>query len=172
MMIRNVTVARNRVLGFHDWHYHAGGIVTMPHGYSAPSNSIVSDNAADLPAISPDCFGNIHSLGYNLVLTATNCFIGANATGNVLGESARLPALADNGGPTMTSLPPADSPAVDAANPAAPNADDARRAHHSTSAALPVPETATPTASLVATWAPSNVEQLAYRQATQQDGET
>ena len=125
MMIRNVTVAGNRVLGFHDWHYHAGGIVTMPHGYSALSNSIVSDNTADLPTISPDCFGNIHSLGYNLVLTATNCFIGANATGNVLGKSAGLPALADNGGPTMTSLPPADSPAVDAANPAAPNANDA-----------------------------------------------
>ena len=124
MMIRNVTVARNRVLGFHDWHYHAGGIVTMPHGYSALSNSIVSDNAADLPAISPDCFGTSPRR------------LQPGPHGDELlhrrerdGQRARRigspPALADNGGPTMTSLPPADNPAVDAANPAAPNADDA-----------------------------------------------
>ncbi len=124
MMVRNVTIARNRVLGFHDWRYHAGGLVTMPHAYTALSNSIVSDNSAEAPVRAPDCFGAIHSLGYNLIFDITDCDISATATGNVVGRSAHLYPLADNGGPTMTSLPRWDSPNVDTANAATPDNDN------------------------------------------------
>ncbi|HEY3830958.1 MAG TPA: choice-of-anchor Q domain-containing protein [Acidimicrobiia bacterium] len=123
-MIRNTTIARNQVLGFHDWHYHAGGLVTMPHGYTALSNSILSDNSAQAPVTAPDCYGVIHSLGYNLVENTADCFVGATTTGNILGPSAHLYPLAANGGPTMTSLPRWDSPEVDSANPATPDNDN------------------------------------------------
>ena len=36
-MIRNTTIDGNTIVGFHDWRYHAGGIVTQPDGYTALS---------------------------------------------------------------------------------------------------------------------------------------
>ena len=124
MMLRNVTIARNQVIGFRDGRYHAGGVVTMPNGYTALSNSIISDNSAQAPVVAPDCFGAIHSLGYNLVENTTDCTVGATTTGNIIGASAHLYPLAANGGPTMTSLPRWDSPEVDSANPATPDNDN------------------------------------------------
>ena len=130
----------------------------MPNGYTALSNSIISDNSAQAPVVAPDCFGAIHSLGYNLVENTTDCTVGATTTGNIIGASAHLYPLAANGGPTMTSLPRWDSPEVDSANPATPTTTTRRSAPNSTSVASPVPETGTPTASAVATWAPSNAD--------------
>jgi CSLREA domain-containing protein len=124
MLLRNVTVARNRALGYRDWRYHAGGIVTMPGGYTALSNTIVSDNVVQLPMRAPDCFGAIHSLGYNLVEDTSECQLGPFSH-NRYGVSARLYALADFGGPTMTSMPPWDSLATDLGNPATPDVNDA-----------------------------------------------
>jgi CSLREA domain-containing protein len=133
-MIRNTTIAGNTMLGFHDWRWHAGGIVTMAapisigpifSGYTAMSNSILSDNTAPAPVQSQDCYGLIHSLGYNLVENSTDCFVGATTTGNVIGSTAHLRALAPNGGPTMTMLPPWDSPVVDTGNLATTNDADA-----------------------------------------------
>jgi CSLREA domain-containing protein len=124
MMIRNTTIARNQVIGFHDGRYHAGGVVTMPHGYTALANSIISDNSAQAPVVAQDCYGAIHSLGDNLVSHLTDCDVGATVTGSVIGQSAHLYPLADNGGPTMTSLPRWDSPEVDAGDPATPDNDD------------------------------------------------
>ncbi len=121
-MVRSTTIAGNALVGFHDWRYHAAGIVTMPRAYTALSNSILSDNYAAAPVHAQDCFGAIHSLGYNLVSDSTECFVGARTTGNVIGVSAHLRPLAANGGPTMTAYPPWDSPVVDAGN-AAPVGD-------------------------------------------------
>lgn len=125
MMVRNVTIARNRVVGFNASEYHAGGVVTLPNAYTALSNSLVSDNHSAAPVVAQDCFGAIHSLGYNFIADPTECFIGATTTGNVVGSSALLEPLDDYGGPTMTSLPQWNSLAVDSANPATPNNNDA-----------------------------------------------
>ncbi len=54
----------------------------------------------------------VNSLGYNIVGDdATNDFIGQ---GDVINNNPMLGPLADNGGPTMTHLPQANSPAIDA----------------------------------------------------------
>jgi hypothetical protein len=123
LMIRNTTIARNLVVGFHDWHYHAGGIVTMIHGYTALSNSIVANNVGDAPVRAQACYGPIHSLGYNIVDDLTDCDIGG--AHNLFGISPALRPLAANGGFTMTSMPAWGSPAVDAGSPAPPNNGDA-----------------------------------------------
>lgn len=84
--------------------------VTMRHvviyGNSAGSSS------------SPDCSGTVASAGYNLVDDVTGCTITGDTTGNVVGVSAELGPLTDNGGPTPTHLPLAMSPLVDAGDPA------------------------------------------------------
>jgi CSLREA domain-containing protein len=124
-MIRDTTIIDNTITGFHDWRGHAGGIVNMPFAYTALVNSIVSDNTAPAPVQAQDCFGPIHSLGYSLVENPTDCFVGGTTTGDVIGVSAHLRALAPNDGSTMTAFPPWDSPAVDAGSPVAPNDMDA-----------------------------------------------
>ncbi len=124
MLARNTTITANRVQGFADWHYHAGGIVTMPGGYTALSNTIVAGNSAQAPVVAQDCFGAVHSLGYNLIGDLTGCFVGETTTGNIYGLSPDLHPLGVYGGPTMTALPYWNSPATDTANPAMPQNDD------------------------------------------------
>ena len=55
--------------------------------------------------------GSLHSLGYNLI-DDTSC--GPAATGDIVGLSPQLGALAANGGPTLTQLPASTSPAISA----------------------------------------------------------
>ena len=55
--------------------------------------------------------GALQSGGYNLIDDAT---CGLPATGDIIGRSAQLAALAANGGPTQTQLPASTSPAVGA----------------------------------------------------------
>ncbi|HEY3830957.1 MAG TPA: CSLREA domain-containing protein [Acidimicrobiia bacterium] len=124
LLARNTTIVRNGMVGFHDWRDHAGGLTSATGAFSELANSIVSDNTAAAPVQSQDCFGSIQSLGYNLVDNSTDCFVGSTTTGDVIGVSAHLRELAPNGGPTMTSLPPWDSPVVDTGNPAHPDSSD------------------------------------------------
>jgi hypothetical protein len=124
MMVRDTTVARNEALGAKDWRYASGGIVTAAPGYTALSNSIVSDNHAAAPVVALDCFGGFHSLGYNLIGHLLGCFVGATTTGNIYGVAPGLSPLGVYGGSTMTSLPMRNSRAVDAGNPATPRESD------------------------------------------------
>ena len=48
------------------------------------------------------------------------CTLRGATTGNVVGQDAKLAALAKNGGPTQTMALLAGSPAIDAGNPAKP----------------------------------------------------
>jgi hypothetical protein len=68
------------------------------------SHSIVAGN------LGGNCNGPFSSLGYNLSDDAT-CF---SVSGSDLVAPAQLGPLADNGGPTLTHLPLAGSPAIDA----------------------------------------------------------
>jgi len=78
-------------------------------------NTIVALNTA--PS-SPDVFGQITSLGYNLIGNKSGANIPAVA-GDMFGTSAspinpKLGPLADNGGSTKTRIPASDSPAINA----------------------------------------------------------
>ncbi|MCO5212612.1 MAG: hypothetical protein M9936_23185 [Caldilinea sp.] len=75
-------------------------------------NSIIAGNTG-----APDCrdvLGNVTDQGHNLVQSQSNCGIVNGANGNIVGVSANLGALADNGGPTQTHLPNAGSPVINA----------------------------------------------------------
>lgn len=84
----------------------AGGTVTL-------KNTIVSGNS---PVTGHDCFGNISSAGYNLIGDATGCSFSAT-TGDLIGQSAVLGPLQDNGGSTLTLAQLFTSPTINAGNP-------------------------------------------------------
>ncbi len=65
------------------------------------------------------CGGILESEGYNL-FESSDCTIIGDPTGDVINTPALLHPLGDYGGPTMSRPPTYGSPAVDAANPAAP----------------------------------------------------
>ncbi len=68
-----------------------------------------------------DCTGNLISRGYNLIQNSTDCIIGGNNTGNLMGLDPLLGPLANNGGHTLTHALLQDSPAIDAGNSTLPN---------------------------------------------------
>jgi CSLREA domain-containing protein len=85
------------------------------------TNSILAGNTAPSE---PDCSGAIDS-AYDLIGNGAGCNGPAAVKGDQVGTGAtpvdpRLGALGDNGGPTPTRALLAGSPAIDAANPAAP----------------------------------------------------
>jgi hypothetical protein len=118
LLLRNTTIADNAAT------LSAGGIQDMSRTVHAELiNTIVAANAS---AASPDCDGTVLSDGYNLVQNVAGCTIAGDPTGNILGSSAHLMPLADNGGPTWTMMPRRSSPAVDAGSNAACPATDQR----------------------------------------------
>jgi len=105
LQLRNVTIADNTAA-------IAGGIQDMSIAvHPELVNTIVAANTA---GVSADCNGTLLSDGHNLVQDTSLCTIAGDPTGNILGSSAHLMALADNGGPTLTMMPRRSSPAVDA----------------------------------------------------------
>jgi hypothetical protein len=119
--------------------YVAGGTVTIDHStiadnaassYGSPSSpnrgggifnaaslqmhdTILADNSADSGS---DLSGGVTSLGYNLFGSSSGGS-GFAAT-DLLNVDPLLGPLQNNGGPTQTMAPPADSPAVNAGDPA------------------------------------------------------
>jgi len=114
--MNNVTVVRNHSSSTFD--DRAGGISNF--GELRVSNSIIAENTA--PSAADDCGGTpLISLGYNLIGNPAECPLTGVTTGNKLGVSARLGELLFNGGISRTHALLADSPALDAANPAPPD---------------------------------------------------
>ncbi|WP_223789138.1 CSLREA domain-containing protein [Marinicella meishanensis] len=96
---------------------HAFGLVHVGH-------SVLAENTTAFAGESPNCFGDITSLGHNLVGDVADCDWISDPS-DLLGDSSgmgvldpQLEALADNGGPTPSRLPMSDSPLVDAIDPA------------------------------------------------------
>jgi hypothetical protein len=79
-------------------------------------NTIVANNRANSKENGPDCWGEINSLGYNLIEDINGCTITGNLTGNITGQAPLLGSLADNGGPTKTHALLPGSPGIDAGN--------------------------------------------------------
>jgi hypothetical protein len=97
-----------------------GGISTQARhpGRFALGNTIVAGNASSSGAV--DVFGPIVSLGYNLIGVDDLSFgwVGSDQLGTRSAPiDPRLGALRDNGGPTMTRTPLADSPALGTGDP-------------------------------------------------------
>lgn len=99
------TVAANTAL------VRGGGLAATSGADVHSQNSIFADNVAP---VAPDYSGQFNSEGYNLIQAATGLTILGNTAGNLINFGARLEALRDNGGPTLTHAPAADSPVIDA----------------------------------------------------------
>jgi hypothetical protein len=137
----NVTLTNSTVSGNAGMHYafrtigNAGGI-WVSSGTVALTNSTVSGNSAasnsggifiysasptkEVQAINSIVAGNTASGG------DTNTTLTAGSTNNIIGGDPKLVALANNGGPTQTMLPLADSPAIDGGSDADCPATDQR----------------------------------------------
>lgn len=97
-----------------------GGIFATSAIFLPMEDSLVAGNTHvyGLSLLVPDdCDGPVASFDYNLVQTTTNCLITNQATHNIYGMDPLLGVLAPNGGPTLTRLPGAKSPVIDAGAP-------------------------------------------------------
>jgi len=95
-----------------------GGGISVFEGMLSAENTIIAgnfDNSATLQR--PDCYGELTSLGYNLIQNTSGCTITGTLTGNLVGFNAGLGPLQDNGGPTFTHALLVNSPAIDAGAP-------------------------------------------------------
>jgi CSLREA domain-containing protein len=110
LTLTNSTVSGNSASGGNT---NQGGGIYNNDDTPNIGNSIVAGNTA---ASSPDIYGTITSQGHNLIGDTSDTTVTGDTTGNILNTDAKLGALQDNGGPTFTMLPAADSPAIDAGN--------------------------------------------------------
>jgi hypothetical protein len=130
--VSSSTITDNAATGTAGAGVGGGGIARYAgiSGSMVLSNTIVAGNRAIVggaPAAGPDCAsdaGRMQSAGYNLIGNGAGCNFAQTATDRV-GTAAdpidpMLGPLTDNGGPTQTHALAAGSPAIDAANPAAP----------------------------------------------------
>ena len=125
MAVNNVTVAGNTSdvdfsgQGNGGGIYHSGSTFTI-------SNSIIAGNSSGgALLISPDCFGNLESLGYSLVENNTACQLSGDIAGNILGQDPLLEPLANSSGELLAFSPAEGSPTIDAGNPATPGSNPA-----------------------------------------------
>lgn len=91
-----------------------GGGIAVGVSNATIRNSIIAANTNGGTGV-PDCKGTIVSGGFNLIGDATGC--DATGGGDLTGVSPVLGPLGPNGGPTLTHLPLAGSPAIDRGNP-------------------------------------------------------
>lgn len=91
----------------------AGGGIFRLAGTLNLKNSLVADNLVGTGGTAPDVSGAINSQDFNHIEDLTGATIGGTTTNNSTGD-AQLGALANNGGPTLTHLPGAASPVVNA----------------------------------------------------------
>ncbi len=94
-----------------------GGLSQAGSATIALQHSLVAGNL-DASSSSPalDCDGSVASLGYNLIGNTGGCSLAA-ATGDQLDIDARIGALADNGGASLTHALLTGSPAIDGGDP-------------------------------------------------------
>jgi hypothetical protein len=99
---------------FFGWGGNGGGIGIDKNSVIYIKNSIIANNRTSTKEKGPDCWGEINSLGYNLIEDINGCNITGNLTGNILGVDPMLEPLADNGGCTQTHALMPESPVIDA----------------------------------------------------------
>lgn len=128
--LANVTISANRADSDDDDGGDGGGIYLQSAGANKATariqNTLIAGNIDDtvFPTINAgDCFGELSSLGYNLIgslgfnLVGDPCSIAGSSTGNLVEVMPKLDPLADNGGATLTHALRPDSPAINAGHP-------------------------------------------------------
>jgi hypothetical protein len=111
LTLANATVAFNTASGTAG--SQGGNIYLVGSGaQTAVKNSVIADGSAD--SGSENCFGALHSLGYNLE-DRQQC--GLSAATDLHPANAALGQLTNNGGPTDTVGLLSGSPAINAGNP-------------------------------------------------------
>jgi|CXWL01.1.fsa_nt_gi CSLREA domain-containing protein len=112
--LHNVTVVRNQAA------VEGGGVAGDSHPFQGGSEPTLEHTvvALNLAAANPDCAGIANSGGYNLLGDAGECNA-FTATGDQTGNATTpldpaVGLLAGNGGPTLTVVPAAGSPLIDA----------------------------------------------------------
>jgi Ca2+-binding RTX toxin-like protein len=105
-----VTVANNTADSDNATGGDGGGVAQLEMSTVTAAGSILAGNSDQSSA--PDCFGTVGSAGYNVVGSTAGCAFAPQAT-DATGVDAKLAALADNGGMTMTHALGKDSPALD-----------------------------------------------------------
>lgn len=125
--LANVTVADNTADSDGDGNGHGGGLFVESSSAARIRNSLIAGNhdlSAGSFARAPDCRGTVTSDEYNLIgdlgtaINGTHCIVTGDTTGNLIGASAELGPLQDNGGPTLTHALLPSSPALNGGNPA------------------------------------------------------
>lgn len=102
-----------------------GGINNTPGGTVNIRNTIIGGNT-DGSGNAPEFSGALFSNGYNLIENVLGVVISGTTTGNILGQNPRLLPLGNYGGLTKTHALQANSPAIDAADPANSTTTDQR----------------------------------------------
>lgn len=96
-----------------------GGGVSIANGsVISMANTIVAGNTLESGGTGPDVGGPLTSAGYNLIQNTAGATITGNVTGNIYGVDPNLGPLQLNGGPTATRMPNANSPVINAGDPA------------------------------------------------------
>ena len=116
----NSTIAYNIADNDNDGEGSGGGIFRDGGTAVTLYHTIVSDNTkgSDASSTPDDLSTPVTSEGYNLISdTATAGGLTDGVNNDIIGSSANLVALADNGGSTLTHELGTDSPAVDAGDP-------------------------------------------------------
>ena len=121
----NATVADNRVLLTFGPHYYpgiGGGLYITASATFTALNSLIADNSRGngIAVGTPDdcySYGNTGELGFNLILTTTNCYITGPQVGDIVGLNPLLSPLQNNGGSTQTQALLSGSPAIDTGSP-------------------------------------------------------
>lgn len=115
-VLNNVTIVQNRS-------QRAGGGVHNV-GSMTLRNSLIAGNSSEEFGDAPDCSApgssRVFSQGHNLIQNTTGCLMNGDTLTNITGKDPRIGVLASNGGPTPTIALLADSPAINAGDPAAP----------------------------------------------------
>lgn len=126
-VLNNVTVTNNTGAGNQAGSFRGGGIQTSAGELTVMKNSIVAGNDG---GIGPDdCVGALTpDSKYNLIGDVSACVITSFLWTYQLGVDPDLGSLANNGGPTISHLPLAGSPARDSAYNFPPPAIDACQA--------------------------------------------
>ena len=121
-ILNNVTVTENVATVDYDGSIGGttGGIQNAEDGRVFIGNSIVAGNM-NMSSAAVDCSGEISSVGYNLIEDTTDCTVQGDLTGFLTAQDPLLGPLMNNGGETQTHAIDKNSPARNAANPAAPN---------------------------------------------------
>ena len=105
--------------------FGGGGLLTTG-GYADIRNSIISGNSDGMEFANDFAEQALANVAYTLIEDPAGHSVMNGVNGNIVGVSAQLGPLSNNGGPTQTHLPMAGSPAIDAADPAATLMEDQR----------------------------------------------